>query len=129
MKRTIISLCIITVLIIAIVVGDLWFMSNFADGMNTRLDAIAGADTIVEKKQLAAELDDFYMKRNFWAHRLVPTNRMEDLETLLHKLNAYLKAEEENEIEATVAEVRARVNLLYSTSVYHWYHPAGFCIE
>ena len=129
MKRTIISLCIITVLIIAIVVGDLWFMSNFADGMNTRLDAIAGADTIVEKKQLAAELDNFYMKRNFWAHRLVPTNRMEDLETLLHKLNAYLKAEEENEIEATVAEVRARVNLLYSTSVYHWYHPTGFCIE
>ena len=53
----------------------------------------------------------------------------EELEMLLHKLNAYLKTEDEHEIEATAAELRARVNLLYSTDLYHWYHPFQFRIE
>lgn len=129
MKRTLISLGLITVFILAVVIADLWFMTRYAEGMNTRLDAIAEAESYQEKKELAAELDDFFLSRNFWAHRLVPTGRMEELETLLHKLNAYIETEDTHEVVATVAEIRSRVNLLYSTSFYHWYHPAEFRIE
>lgn len=129
MRRTWISFGLLSLFILAVVCGDLWFMSSYADGMNRRLDAITAAATMEEKKSCAAELDAYFTEKNFWAHRLVPTGRMEELETLLHKLNAYLKTEDEHEIEATVAELRARVNLLYSTTVYHWYHPAEFCIE
>lgn len=129
MKRTWISFGVLVVFILAVVCGDLWFMSSYADGMNRRLDAIMEAGTLEDKKSCAEDLDAYFVKKNFWAHRLVPTGRMEELETLLHKLNAYLNTADEHEIEATVAEIRARVNLLYSTDVYHWYHPAEFCIE
>jgi hypothetical protein len=129
MKRTVISLILILFFIRLVVCGDLWFMSGFADGMNNGLDAIRDAETFADKKLLANELDSFYESRSFWAHRLIPTGRMEELETLLHKLNAYLKVGDDYEVEATVAEIRARVNLLYSTSIYHWYHPAEFRIE
>lgn len=129
MKRTIISLTVIIVFILAVVCGDLWFMSSYAYGMNRHLDAILEADTLELKKQRAIELDDFFVRKNFLAHRLVPTGRMEELETLLNKLNAYLKTNDEHEVEATVAEIRARVNLLYSTTIYHWYQPAEFSIE
>ena len=129
MKRTVISLTVIIVFILAVICGDLWFMSSYAHGMNLRLDAIAQADSLEAKKQRAAELDEYFLKRNFWAHRLVPTGRMEELEALLHKLNAYLKTDDSHEVDATIAEIRARVNLLYSTTIYHWYHPAEFRIE
>lgn len=129
MKRTLISLGLITVFIITVVIADLWFMSRYAEGMNSRLDAIAEAKSYLEKKKLAKELDDFFVSQDFWAHRLVPTGRMEELETLLHKLNAYLETEDSHEVTATVAEIRSRVNLLYSTSIYHWYHPVEFRIE
>lgn len=129
MRRTVISLSLILLFIVAVVGGDLWFMSRFADGMNRRLDAVSSAATLVEKKILAKDLDAYYSKQDFWAHRLIPTGRIEELETLLHKLNAYLKVGDMFEVEATVAEIRSRVNLLYSTTLYHWYHPAEFRIE
>ncbi len=129
MKRTVISLSLITAFILAVVIWDLWFMTRYVSGMNDRLDALEAAGSLEEQKSLAMELDDFFMDRNFWAHRVVPTGRMEDLETLLHKLNAYIETEDEHEVEATIAEVRARVNLLYSTDIYHWYQPAEFRIE
>lgn len=129
MKRTWISLVIIIVFIIGVSVLDLWFVSEFAAGMTARLDAVSAAETLPEKKELAEELDRYYQKQQFWAHRLIPTGRLEELEMLLHKLNAYLKTEDEHEIEATAAELRARVNLLYSTDLYHWYHPFQFRIE
>jgi hypothetical protein len=129
MKRTIISLTVIIVFILAVVCADLWFMSSYAYGINRHLDAILEAHTLESKKQRATELDEFFANKDFWAHRLVPTGRMEELEMLLNKLNAYLKTNDEHEVEATVAEIRARVNLLYSTSIYHWYQPAEFRIE
>ncbi|MBQ8894031.1 MAG: DUF4363 family protein [Clostridia bacterium] len=129
MKRTMVSLILIILFILAVVLGDLWFMSSYAEGMNDRLDALLEAKTLEEKKSCALDLDAFFEKRNFWAHRLVPTGRMEELETLLHKLNAYLKTDDAHEVEATVAEIRSRVNLLYSTAIYHWHHPTEFCIE
>lgn len=129
MKRTIVSLSLITVFILTVAIGDIWFMTGYADGMNRHLDAVEEARGYEEKKICALELDDYYQSKAFWAHRLVPTGRMEEIETLLHKLNAYIETRDDHEVEATVAELRARVNLLYSTSFYHWYHPTEFRIE
>ncbi len=129
MKRTLISLCLILIFILSVVIADLWFMNRYADGMNRRLDAIVKADSYEEKKRLAGELDVFFVSHDFFAHRLVPTGRMEEMETLLHKLNAYIETEDSHEVAATVAELRSRVNLLYSTFMYRWYHPERFRIE
>ena len=129
MKRTLISLSLITVFVLSVVIGDLWFMTHYVGGINDRLDKLEAAEGLDEQKACAAELDDFFVSHNFWAHRLVPTGRMEELETLLHKLNAYIETEDVHEVEATVAELRARANLLYSTDLYHWYQPMEFRIE
>ena len=129
MKRTIMSLILITIFVVGIVVADLWFMSSYAAGMNERLDKIDEKSEIDDKRVAAKELDAFFEDRNFWAHRFVPTGRMEELETLLYKLNSYLSTEDEHEIDATVAELKARVNLLYSTMFYHWHHPSDSRIE
>ncbi len=129
MKRTVISLTVITAFVLGVVVWDLWFMTRYVGGMNERLDALEAALEFEEQKACAAQLDDYFLSKNFWAHRLVPTGRMEELETLLHKLNAYIETKDEREVEATIAELRARLNLLYSTDLYHWYHPMEFRIE
>ena len=115
--------------ILVIVCGDLLFMTSFAEGMTERLNRIHQTDRLEEKIEIAKDLDEFYKKRSFMAHRLIPTDRVEEIEMLLHKLNAYLKEADANEIEATTAELRARVNLLYSTTIYHWYPPFEFRIE
>lgn len=129
MKRTMTGLIVITVFVVAVVLADLWFMSQYAAGMNERLDAVANAEGFENQKYAAEELDRYFNEQDFWAHRFIPTGRMEELETLLHKLNAYITTEDEHEVLATAAEIRARVNLLYSTDLYHWYHPADFRIE
>lgn len=129
MKRTVISLTLITVFILAVAWGDIYFMTGYAKGMNDRLDAVEQAESFEEKKICALSLDRFFRSKGFWAHRFIPTGRIEELETLLHKLNSYIETKDDHEVEATVAELRARVNLLYSTSIYHWYHPTEFRIE
>ncbi len=129
MKRTVISLTLITVFILAVALGDIYFMTGYAEGMNDHLDAVEKAVSFEEKKACALSMDQFFRSKEFWAHRFVPTGRIEELETLLHKLNSYIKTKDDHEVDATVAELRARVNLLYSTSVYHCYHPTGFRIE
>ena len=129
MKRTFISLGVILALILTIVISDIVFITSFAKGLTDRLDAIYQTDLLDEKIAIAKDMDAFYKRKSFMAHRLIPTDRVEEIEMLLHKLNAYLKEEDTNEIEATAAELRARVNLLYSTSIYHWYHPFDFRIE
>ena len=117
MKRTLISFVLIVIFILGVVLGDLLFMSNYAEGMNQRLDMILSANTQEEMERYAAELDDFFVRKNFLAHRMIPTGRLEELETLLHKLNAYINTSDIHEIEATVAEIKSRVNLLYSTTL------------
>ena len=129
MRRTVISLAVITVFILTVVIGDQWFMGRYADGFNERLDILEKAENLEEQKEGAAELDRFYKEGSFLAHRLIPTGRLEEIEMLLHKLNAYIETEDDHEVEATIAEIRARVNLLYSTNLYHWYHPLEFRIE
>lgn len=129
MKRTFISFGILISLVLAVVGADLFFMTRFAAGITDRLDQISQEDLLDKKKEIAADLDRFYEKNSFWAHRVVPTDRLDEIEMLLHKLNAYLEEEDYNEIEATTAELRARINLLYSTNIYHWYHPFRFRIE
>ena len=117
------------IFIITVVAVDLWVMTSFVSGMTRRLDLISDSDELMVQKELAKDLDSFYESKRFWIHRFVPTGKVEDIETLLHKLNAYLKEEDYNEVEATVAELRTRVNVLYSTYIYHWYHPFHFRIE
>lgn len=129
MKRTFISLGIILFALMVIVVGDILFMTSFVSGMDRYTEKICEETRLEQRKILAAEMDQFYQKRSFWAHRLIPTDRVEEIEMLLHKLNAYLSDGDEHEIEATAAEIRARANLLYSTTIYHWYHPFRFRIE
>ena len=129
MKRTFISFGILISLVLVVVGADLFFMMRFVEGITDRLDQISREDLLEKKKEIAADLDRFYEDNSFWAHRVVPTDRLDEIEMLLHKLNAYLKEEDYNEIEATAAELRARINLLYSTNIYHWYHPFRFRIE
>lgn len=129
MKRTLTSLIVITVFVVSVVVADLWFMSSYAKGMNERLEQIEKVETMEMKKEAVLDLEHYFKNKNFWAHRIVPTGRLEELETLLYKLNAYIAASDEHEVTATIAELRSRVNLLYSTNLYHWYHPAEFSIE
>lgn len=129
MKRTFISFGIILAFLLVIVGTDLVFMTSFADGMTKRLDLIIETENIDLQKKRAKELDDYFRSKEFFAHRFIPTDRIEEIETMLHKLNAYISEEDKNEIEATAAEIRARINLLYSTYIYHWYQPFEFRIE
>lgn len=129
MKRTFISLAVIIFFLLLIIGTDLIFMTSFADGMTNRLNLIIETENIDLQKRLARELDDYYREKEFFAHRFIPTDRIEEIETMMHKLNAYINEEDKNEIEATAAEIQARINLLYSTYIYHWYQPFEFRIE
>lgn len=129
MKRTFISLAVILAFLIFIIGTDLIFMTSFADGMTKRLTLIIESENIAYQKEKAKEMDDYFRSKEFFAHRFIPTDRIEEIETMLHKLNAYINEEDANEIEATAAEIRARINLLYSTYIYHWYQPFDFRIE
>lgn len=129
MKRTMTSFIIITVFVFSVITADLWFMSRYADGMNKRLDRIDEVSSFEEKRTEAKALDEYFKRCDFWAHRLIPTGRLEEIETLLYKLNSYLVTADEHEVDATVAELKARVNLLYSTMIYHWYHLSDSRIE
>lgn len=129
MKRTFISLAVILAFLILIIGVDLIFMTSFADGMTKRLTLIIESDNIAYQREKAKEMDDYFRSKDFFAHRFIPTDRIEEIETMLHKLNAYIDEEDANEIEATAAEIRARINLLYSTYIYHWYQPFDFRIE
>lgn len=129
MKRTFICFTLIMIFVVSVVAADIIIITDFSSGMTQRLDEISVSESFEEQKVMAKDLDSFFQSRRFWIHRLVPTGKAEDVETLLHKLNAYLKEDDKNEVEATVAELRARVNFLYSTWFYHWHHPFEFRIE
>lgn len=129
MKRTIISLSLITLFVFGVVFFDLFFMTRYVGALNDRMDLLEHASSREEQIERALDLGEFFKEHKFWANRLIPTDRMEDMETLLHKLNAYIETEDVHEVEATIAELRSRVNLLYSTDPYHWYHPTRFRIE
>lgn len=129
MKRTFISLAVILAFLLLIIGTDLVFMTTFTDGMTNRLQSIIETENIDLQKRRAKELDDYYQSKEFLAHRFIPTDRIEEIETMMHKLNAYINEKDENEIEATATEIQARINLLYSTFIYHWYQPFEFRIE
>ncbi len=129
MKRTFVSLGLIILFLVAVLAADLIFTTYYADGMLKRLDALEAVESFELKEAKTQELIDFFEKNDFLAHRLIPTNRMDELETLIFRLVSFLEAEEAYEVSATVSEIRARIHSLYSTSVYHWYHPREFGIE
>ncbi len=125
MKRTVINLTLITLFLTAIAVGDLLFMNRYSKEMNERLDAVEDAQSYEEKQNASKLLCEYFQSKYFLAHRLVHTGRLDEVETLLHKLNAYIKTEDEHEVDATVAELRGRVDLLFN----HWHQPRQFSIE
>ncbi len=129
MKRTFISLAVIILFLLLIIGTDLIFMTSFADGMTNRLNLIIETENVDLQKQRARDLDDYFRSKEFFAHRFIPTDRIEEIETMMHKLNAYINEEDKNEIEATATEIQARINLLYSTYIYHWHQPFEFRIE
>lgn len=129
MRRTMIPLGIIALSILLVVSLDLWFMTGFAMKMDRQLDLIEDAGDLEERKAAALEMDAYFKEKSFIAHRLVPTDRLDELGILLHKLNAYIQTEDEHETMATTAEIRAKINTMYSTWIYRWYHPEEFCIE
>ena len=116
MKRTIINLTLITVFLTAVTLGDLWFMHRYSGGMNERLNAVEDAGNYEDQIKASRSLDEYFRKNYYLAHRLIHTGRLDEVETLLHKLNAYIRTEDEHEVAATVAELRGRVDLLFN----HW---------
>lgn len=129
MKRTFISLGTIVLLLIAVLAFDIIFTTYYSDGMLKRLDLLESVGTFENKMNAAEELIAFYEKNDIIAHRLIPTNRMDELESSIYRLVAFLEAGEDYEVSATVAEIRARIHSLYSTWFYRWYHPRDFGIE
>lgn len=129
MKRFFVCLGLIVAFIFTVLAADLWFMTEYADGMNQRLDAIEKASEFEEKIDRAADLAAYYESNSVYAHRLIPTSRLDEVEMLISRLIVFIKAEEGYEASATTAEIKSRINSLYSTMIYHWYHPRDFGIE
>lgn len=129
MKRTFISLGLILTFLIAILATDLFFMSHYADGMLSRIDSLETAESYEIKNLKMDDLLAFYEANDFLAHRFVMTDRMDEIDVLIYRLAAFLEAEEDYEVSATIAELKARIHSLYSTWLYHWYHPREFGIE
>ncbi len=129
MKRTMTGLCLILFFILLVVALDLWFMTRYVGGLDHRLDLLKQTENQIDRKTAAYELDGFFKDNSFLAHRFIPTDRLDELEMLLHKMNSYISTDDAHEIDATIEEFRARIHLLYSTSFYHWYQPFEFRIE
>ena len=128
MKRTVICLSLIVVFVALVVILDIWFVSVYVDGFNQCLDQLDQGQTYSELSVAAERLSTYFHRKSFWAHRIVPTGRLEELETLITKLNAYIEVHDIHETRATSAELRARVNLLYSTGFYRWYQSSRLSI-
>lgn len=114
MKRFVISLSLILLFIFAVILFDGWYIKTFKKEMNQGIDAIIAAENQAEFIAAGERLRDSYNRRKIILSKLVFTNRMEEMQTLVDKLMAYLDAENESEILATAAELRARINLLRS---------------
>ncbi len=125
MKRIIRCLLGIMAFVLAVSIFDAVFMSTFAKEMNECLDAVDQAETIEEMAREAKELERIYNKRNFFLHRLAPTMRLEEIEVSLSKLKAFLAVKNYDECLALSAEIRRRVNQLYSTGFYRWYQSGA----
>ncbi len=107
--------------VLAVSIFDAVFMSSFAKEVNERLDAVDRAATMEEIEKEVAALERIFKERDFWLHRLVPTNRLEEIEVSLAKIKAFNVAGNEDECLGISAEIRSRVNQLYSTGFYRWY--------
>lgn len=129
MKRFLISLILILLFVGGSVVFDQWFMCRFAKEINGGLDRIVQAEEQSERDEAIKALNQCYDDRHPIADHLIFANRLEEIETLLYKLNAYVEAEDEEEILATAQELRARINLLHSLEFYRGNHPSDFSIN
>ena len=112
MKRFVISLLLIFVFVSSAVAFDQWYVNRFKNQLNAGVDAVVEAGD--ERQRLAAteELNAVYDRARFIVSQFVFANRLEEVETLLRKLSAYIEIGNEEEIGATAEEFRSRVDLL-----------------
>ncbi len=129
MKRFLISLILILLFVGGSVVYDQWFMCRFAKEMNDGIDGIIQAQHQSEKENAVEQLNECYAKRHPIADHLIFSNRLEEIETLLYKLNAYIEEQEDAEILATAQEMRSRINLLHSIEFYRGNRSGDFSIR
>lgn len=129
MKRFLISLILILLFVGGSVVYDQWFMCQFSKEMNNGIDGIIQAQNQLEKEGAVERLNKCYEKRHPIADHLIFSNRLEEIETLLYKLNAYIDREEDAEILATAQELRSRINLLHSIEFYRGNRSKDFGIR
>lgn len=130
MKRFIISLSLILLFVIAAVFFDQWYMYGFAEKMNEGVDQLIISMEDAQKRSDAVEiLNKTFRKARPIINQLVFANRLEEVETVLYKLNAYIEIGDEREISATAEELRSRVNLLSSADLYYRNHASRFGIN
>lgn len=112
MKRFIISLSFIFLFVISVIAFDQWYMDRFENRINQGLDAVLSAkDERGLQESIKMLNEDFYHSRSV-VSQFVFANRLEEMETALYKLNAYVEIQDHDEIMATAEEVRARLHLL-----------------
>ena len=128
MKRTFICFFGILVFVLSVSVFDGVFMSSFAENMESVLEEIQNVKSFDEMRDRADKMVDYYKSQEFLLHRLVPTNRLEEIEVSFVKLKAFLEVENYDECLAIAAEIESRVNQLYSTGFRNWYQKIKKCI-
>ena len=130
MKRFVISLSLILVFIMGAIFFEHWYMQDFAFTMNGQITLLEEAVRKQENVSTAMEqLNDAYHRNRPIVSQLVFSNRLEEVETVLYKLNAYIKAADQSEINATIAELRARMRLLSSSQRYYRNQKAKWGID
>lgn len=129
MKRFLISLILILLFVGGSVVYDQLFMCRFAKEMDEKIGRIVAAENQEACRDAVVELNSYYGKRHPIADHLIFSNRLEDIETLIYKLNAYVEEDDKKEILATAQELRARINMLHSIEFYRGNSPEDFRIK
>ena len=102
------------IIVTGVIIFDSVFMRRYSADLICLIERLETAEDR-DKTACLEEIKKCFYERDFWAHRIVPTNRLEELETILARLSAYIESGERSEIRAAAAELKTRVRLLYST--------------
>lgn len=121
MKRTLISLGVILISLIIVVSWNLAFVSQYAREMKRELDYLCEAESYAEMKKAVRRMESIHEKNEQMAYCLIPAGKVEEIKTLLNKLNSYVETGDIDEIKATASELASRINLMYSVNLFHWY--------
>ena len=110
MKRIVVSLIAILVIVVFAVLSGILYSRAYVEGFEGLLDEL---DCTQQKEAVMDKMIQYYWRHSAIVCRIVPLSRMEEIETLLYKLNAYVKKGDEKETLATSEELRARVKMIY----------------